>query len=133
LCSLARGLVQPASAFKRFLTVAWLVIGAGIGEEVFFRGYIQSRLNEAFGRPFRLWGVQFGAGLVVSSVLFGFVHALNSVDYFHGQFTFAWGFGVAAFGTGLIYGCLREIGGSVVPGVVTHSILDVLARVPWGV
>jgi len=112
------------------LTVAWLVIGAAIGEEVFFRGYIQSRLNEVFGRPFRLGGIQFGAGLFVSSALFGFVHALNSVDYFQGRFTFAWGFGVAALGTGLVFGFLREIGGSLVPAVVSHSILDVLARVP---
>jgi membrane protease YdiL (CAAX protease family) len=116
--------------FHTLLTVAWLVVGAGIGEEVFYRGYVQSRLNEVFGRPFHLWGVEFGAGLFVSSVLFGFLHASNSVDYFHGRFTFAWGFGVAAFGTGLLYGCLREINGSIVPGAVTHSILDVLARVP---
>jgi membrane protease YdiL (CAAX protease family) len=83
-----------------------------------------------FGRPVRLWGVQFGAGLLVSSVLFGFLHTLNSVDYFHGRFTFAWGYGVAAFGVGLIYGCLREASGGVLAEAVTHSILDVLARVP---
>jgi membrane protease YdiL (CAAX protease family) len=112
------------------LTVTWPVIGAGIGEEVFYRGYIQSRVNEAFGRPFCFWGVQYGAGLLVSSVLFGFLHALNSVDYFHGRFTFAWGFGVAALGTGLLFRCLRESSGSVVAGVVAHSVLDVLARVP---
>jgi membrane protease YdiL (CAAX protease family) len=113
-----------------FLAVLWLVVGAGIGEEVFYRGYIQSRINEVFGRPFRLWGIQFGAGLLVSSGLFGFLHALNSVDYFAGRYTFAWGYSLAAFGVGLLYGCLREISGSVLPGAVTHSILDVLARVP---
>jgi membrane protease YdiL (CAAX protease family) len=112
------------------LTMLWLVIGAGIGEEAFYRGYIQSRVNEAFGRPFRLWGIQFGAGLLVSSVLFGFLHTLNSVDYFHGRFTFAWGYGIATFGVGLLYGCLREVSGSILPGAVTHSLLDVLARVP---
>src|SRR6185436_12936637 len=53
------------------LTVSWLVIGAGIGEEVFYRGYIQSRINESFGRPFQLGGLQFGAGLLISSLLFG--------------------------------------------------------------
>jgi membrane protease YdiL (CAAX protease family) len=112
------------------LTVLWLVFGAGCGEEVFFRGYIQSRVNAAFGRPFRFLGVQFGVGLLLSSVLFGFLHALNSVDYFHGQFTFAWGFGIATFCMGLLYGCLRESTGSIVAGVVTHSILDVLVIVP---
>jgi membrane protease YdiL (CAAX protease family) len=112
------------------LTVIWLVVGAGFGEEVFYRGYVQSRVNEVFGRPLRLGGVQYGAGLLVSSALFGFLHALNSVDYFQGRFTFAWGYGVAAFGIGLLYGCLREISGSVVAGAVAHSVFDVVARVP---
>jgi membrane protease YdiL (CAAX protease family) len=112
------------------LMVMWLVVGAGIGEEVFYRGYVQSRVNEVFGRPLRLGGVQFGAGLLVSSALFGLLHALNSVDYFQGRFTFAWGYGVAALGAGLLYGCLREVSGSVVAGAVTHSVFDVLVRVP---
>ena len=112
------------------LTVLWLAVGAGCGEEVFYRGYIQSRVNEEFGRPWRLFGVQFGAGLVVSSILFGFLHALNSVDYFQGRFTFAWGFGIANICTGLLYGFLRESSGTVVAPVVTHATLDVLVIVP---
>ncbi len=125
---LARHYQRPLT--HTLLTVMWLVVGAGIGEEVFYRGYIQSRVNQAFGRPFRFWGVQFGAGLLVSSVLFGFLHALNTVDYFHGRFTFAWGFGLSALSTGLLFGSLRETTGSIVAGAVTHSVLDVLARVP---
>src|SRR5262249_39610697 len=86
------------------LVACWLTIGAGCGEEVFYRGYVQSRLNEVFGRPFRVLGLRFGVGLLVSSVLFGFLHALNSVDYFQGRFTFAWGFGVATIPMGVLYG-----------------------------
>ena len=82
------------------LTVSWLIVGASPGEEVFYRGYIQLRINEAFPCPFHFGGVQFGAGLLVSSILFGFLHPLNSVDYFHGRFTFAWGFALTALGTG---------------------------------
>jgi membrane protease YdiL (CAAX protease family) len=52
------------------------------------------------------------------------------VDYFDGRFTFAWGYGIATFGIGSLYGCLREASGSIVAGAVTHSLLDVLARVP---
>ncbi|MCI0745537.1 MAG: CPBP family intramembrane metalloprotease [Verrucomicrobia subdivision 3 bacterium] len=110
------------------LTTLWLVVGAGVGEEMFYRGYVQSRINEAFGRPFRIKGLQFGVGLLLSTLLFGFLHALNSVDYFHGRWTFAWGFGIAALGTGAIFGWLRERTGSIIAGAVAHSILDVLAR-----
>jgi membrane protease YdiL (CAAX protease family) len=77
-----------------------------------------------------LFGLQFGVGLLVSSLLFGFVHALNTVDYFAGRYTFAWGFGAATVGAGLLYGCLRESTGSVVAGAVAHAIVDVLVIVP---
>jgi hypothetical protein len=40
----------------------------GFGEEIFFRGYIQSRVDQAFGLPFRLLGFEFGPGLLVSSL-----------------------------------------------------------------
>jgi membrane protease YdiL (CAAX protease family) len=112
------------------LTTMWLVVGAGIGEEVFFRGYIQSRVNEAFGRPLRLRKIQLGLGVVVSSLLFGFTHALNTVDYFQGRFSFAWGFGIATFGAGLLFGVLRESTGNIWAGAVAHAILDVAARIP---
>jgi membrane protease YdiL (CAAX protease family) len=112
------------------LTCLWLIIGAGCGEEIFYRGYIQSRINETFGRPFRLSQVQFGFGLFMSAFLFGFLHTLNSVDYFQHRFTFAWGFGLANIATGLLYGILRETSGSVLTGIVTHAILDVLVIIP---
>jgi membrane protease YdiL (CAAX protease family) len=112
------------------LTVLWLAVGAGCGEELLYRGYIQSRVNESFGRPFRVLGIQFGMGLLVSSLLFGFLHALNSVDYFQGRFTFAWGFGIANIFTGLLYGCLRETTGGILAPVVTHATLDVLVIIP---
>ena len=111
-------------------TVGWLFVGAGFGEEIFFRGYIQTRVNQAFGRPFRLAGINFGFGVLVSSLLFGFLHALNSVDYFHGNFNFAWWYGVQSVFVGLFYGCLRETTGSIVTGGVTHGLTDVLAHVP---
>ncbi len=112
------------------LKVLWLLVGAACGEEIFYRGYIQSRVNGAFGRPFGFLGVQFGVGLLVASLLFGFLHTLNTVDYFNLHFTFAWGFGLASMGAGFLYGCLREITGSVVAGVVTHAMLDILVIIP---
>jgi uncharacterized protein len=112
------------------LMVLWTVFGAGLGEEIFFRGYIQSRVDLAWEKPFRFAAVNFGAGLIVSSLLFGFIHALNTVDYFHGRWHFAWGYGLQSVFVGLYYGVLRERTGGVWAGAVTHSIVDVLARLP---
>src|SRR5258706_5285938 len=71
-----------------WLTTVWLFFGAGFGEEIFFRGYIQSRIDQAFGFPFHFLGFNFGPGLLISPLLFGFLHVLNTVDYFHGHFDF---------------------------------------------
>ena len=70
---------------KELLTVAWIVIGSAIGEEVFFRGYVQSRLNGVFGKPWKLVGVEYGPGLLLAAMLFGFVHLLGPFDYFGGR------------------------------------------------
>ncbi|HWX22061.1 MAG TPA: CPBP family intramembrane glutamic endopeptidase [Candidatus Binatia bacterium] len=108
----------------------WLFFGAGFGEEIFFRGYIQSRIDQAFGFPFRLLGVEFGPGLLISSLLFGLVHALNTVDYFGGRFDFGWSYGLQNVFTGLFFGCIRARTGSVLPGAIVHGLQDAFARIP---
>ena len=110
-----------------WLTSLWLFFGAGVGEEVFYRGYIQSRVDLAFGRPWRLLGFQFGVGLFVSSLLFGLVHALNTVDYFHGRFDFGWSMGIQSVVVGLFYGLVRSKTNSVIPGAVMHGLSDIFA------
>jgi membrane protease YdiL (CAAX protease family) len=110
------------------LTELWLLLGAGLGEEIFFRGYIQSRINQAFGRPWHVLNIDFGLGLIVSSLLFGFIHVLNTVDCFTGRRDFAWWWGLPSFVSGLFYGVMRERTGSIVAGGVHHGLVDVLAR-----
>ncbi len=117
--------LQPA-----LLTVAWNFVCAGFGEEIFFRGYIQSRVNRAFGRPYSLLGMNFGAGLIVSALFFGLIHALNTVDYFEGRYTFAIWYGLQNIGVGLYYGALRERTNSILAGGICHGLIDVLARLP---
>lgn len=107
------------------LHMGWRLIGAALGEEVFFRGYVQSRLNEAFGRPWQVLGTRFGVGLVVASLLFGLIHALNPVDYFAGSFHFAWWHGLTT--AVAPFGWLRERTGSVGAAVVLHALLDLAA------
>lgn len=112
------------------LVVLWLFFGAGFGEEIFYRGYFQSRVDEAWGRPWRLGGFEFGAGLLVSSLLFGLVHGLNTVDYFHGRFDFGWLMGISSIFVGLYFGLLRARTGSILPGAILHGLTDILMRLP---
>lgn len=110
-----------------WLTPVWLFFGAGVGEEVFYRGYIQSRVDQAFGRPGRLLGFQFGMGLFVSSLLFGLVHALNTVDYFHGRFDFGWSMGLQSVVVGVFFGLIRSKTDSVIPSSIMHGLSDIFA------
>jgi membrane protease YdiL (CAAX protease family) len=106
-----------------------LLVGAGVGEEVFFRGYVQSRLNEAFGRPWRCFGVDFGPGLFGATLLFGLIHVLNGIDYFAEIYRPMWWHGLATAST-LFYGFVRERYGSVLPPAIVHGLADLLVRMP---
>jgi membrane protease YdiL (CAAX protease family) len=70
------------------------------------------------------------AGLMVSSLLFGFIHALNTVDYFAGRFDFAWRWMLTNFASGLFFGLLRDKTRSILPGAIIHGLSDVLAQIP---
>jgi membrane protease YdiL (CAAX protease family) len=101
-------------------TTLWLFFAAGFGEQIFYRGYIQSRVTEVFGKHC--------PGILVSSLLFGLLHAPNTVDYFRGRWDFAWWYARQSFFIGLFYGVLRARTGNVLPAAIAHGLGDVLAR-----
>jgi len=59
--------------------VAFILIQLGLialPEEHFFRGYLQSRLDVMWGKPWRLMGVQVGWGLIAASAAFALLHPI---------------------------------------------------------
>jgi len=93
-----------------------ILIFVGFLEEFFFRGYLQSRLNDAFGRPYEFAGIAFGAGLFVSAVIFGLLHPLTSPE------GIPWPWAVWTAAGGLLFGILREKSGSVVAPAIAHGL-----------
>ncbi|HEY7654666.1 MAG TPA: type II CAAX endopeptidase family protein [Methylomirabilota bacterium] len=93
----ARGL---ASASATGLLLAVLVIGvlAPLGEELFFRGYMLTRLREAW---------RAGPAILVTALAFGLVHG----EAVHG---------VLAAGIGLYLGFVVERSASVLPALICH-------------
>jgi membrane protease YdiL (CAAX protease family) len=112
------------------LEALWLFVGAGFGEEVFFRGYVQSHVDLAFGRTWSLFGTPLGPGILMSAALFGMIHVLNPVDYFQGRFNFAWWWFPREFAAGLVMGCIRSRTGSVLPCAVIHGLGDIIGTLP---
>lgn len=109
-------------------TVVWQLIFSGFGEEFAFRGYFQSRLNQAFGRPVRLFGIQFGAGLIIASLLFGLWHVENTYDPAIGFSSLAWGWALWTFVAGLFFGVLREKTGTLVAPGLAHGLPDAVGE-----
>lgn len=104
-------------------SVLYRLFYAALGEEVFFRGYVQSRLNEAFGRPYRLLGVPCGSGMTIAALLFGMAHVLSPAQ------PFQWGWGLWTAVIGLVFGYLREKSGSVLAPTVAHGVLIAVAAI----
>jgi len=106
--------------------IVYFYLLVGPGEEILFRGYFQSRLNEAFGRPFTFFGIQWGWGLLIASILFGFWHVLNpsTFNLFLGNYNLMWPHGLWTVFLGLILGIIREKTGSITSPAILHSIVN---------
>jgi len=89
-----------ATATPLTLALAVLVIGglAPVGEELFFRGFMLSRLRQ-------VW--RAGPAIVVTALAFGLIHG-------------EWVHGLLATGIGLYLGLVTARSGSVIPAVICH-------------
>ncbi len=128
LLPIVLGLVLNRSPLTVASTVFWQLIVSGFGEEIRYRGYYQSRVNREFGTPYRLMGICFGPGLIVSSILFGLVHATQMFNPLIGQYDFAWPWMLFTLAGGCFFGLLREKTGDVVACTIAHGGLDAVGE-----
>lgn len=116
-------ILLPAASFAERLgsALAALVFFygfVGLGEEIIFRGYLQARLNTAFGRPLQFFGVRWGWGGLIAVLFFGLWHwgpILAAPAWPHMLWTLA---------AGLIFGLAWEKSESVLAPAVLHGIMD---------
>lgn len=112
--------------------LVFYVLFLGLGEELLFRGYIQSRLNAAWGRPFRFYGVNLGWGIVLASALFGLMHVIDLGAVVSGGWKPQWWWGFWTFFGGLVLGFVREKTGSIMAPAILHGLPQALAAVFMG-
>lgn len=109
-----------------FLTYAIFV---GFGEEILYRGYAHSRLNEAFGTPFRFAGVAFGWGTILAAGVFGLTH-VGILRWILGSSTeVTWAWGVWTFFGGLVFAYVRERSGGILAPALLHGLPQAIAMV----
>jgi len=126
---LARGL-QPPTTRDVVLGAIWSYIFIGFAEELFFRGYVQSRLNEVFAKKYRrfLWvDAEWSQGTLIAAIFFfGIPHLLNEVNPFIGRYAitpFTVIMTLSASFMGTVWGVIREKTGFILIPTVIHGSL----------
>ncbi|MCX7783284.1 MAG: CPBP family intramembrane metalloprotease [Meiothermus sp.] len=107
-----------------FVTFALLV---GFGEEILYRGFIQSRLNQGFGKPYRWYGVPWGWGALMTALIFGLTHTGIFAFLLWGTHSLTWPWGLWTFFAGLVLGFVREKTGSMVAPAILHGLPQAVA------
>lgn len=99
-----RNALSGAVGPELFLAVVVIGVLAGTAEEIFFRGYMQTRLGQRL-RP--------SVAVLVTSVAFGLLH----LEWIHA---------ILAFALGLYLGWVTELAGSALPAIACHVINNAL-------
>lgn len=104
--------VWPSEPLK---LIGYHLFFVAIPEEFFYRGYLQTRLDEVFPRPWRVLGAELGPGWLITCVLFAFGHSLVQFQWWH----------FAIFFPSLVFGWMRARTGGIVAGAFFHAWANV--------
>ncbi len=96
------------------LLLLYHLLCVAMPEEVFYRGYMQSRLGAAFSWKVNLLGGRVGFAWVYTALLFAAGHYVISLRPES----------LATFAPGLLFGWLRERTGSVVASTLFHALCN---------
>lgn len=108
--------IQLSYSWMLTMLLTQLILVA-VPEEFFFRGYLQERLHQAWGREgIQVLGLPLTWGIVVSSVLFALVHLISNLNVTR----------LAVFFPSLLFGALRERTGGISASVLYHAACNLL-------
>ncbi|MEO6418318.1 MAG: myxosortase MrtC [Polyangiaceae bacterium] len=88
-------------------------------EEAFYRGYLQTRLGDAFPQRWRFLGAEVGPAILFTSAIF----ALGHLATIHNPAR------LAVFFPALLFGWLRARTGGVGAGIAFHALCNVFSEV----
>lgn len=108
----------PNDLLTSVLTQVFVV---ALAEEIYFRGYLQERLTRIWPPAKKLFGVPFGAAIIVASFVFALGHVIGEyrIDRF------------GPFFPGLVFGLLRARTGTIVGSIAFHAYCNILGEVLW--
>ena len=104
-----------------FLIQLFLV---GLPEEIFYRGYLQSRLDGLVGQDRVIFGVPFNlTSALLCSALFALAHIVTVPNL--GR--------LAVFFPSVLFGWMRRAYHDTLPPAIFHAICNVIAQLIWGI
>ena len=107
--------VKPGEAVNEVLGQLFVI---ALPEEAFYRGYLQTRLDDAWPAGVRLLGARVGAGWLVAAAIF----ALGHVATVHVPTR------LAVFFPALLFGWLRARTGGIGASVTFHMLCNVYSQ-----
>jgi uncharacterized protein len=102
-----------------WMQVAAQLVVVALPEELFFRGYVQGRLEEALPPRWTLLGARVGWAWILGAALFGIGHFLVT---FEPQM-------LSRFFPGLVFGWMFARTRSILPGTIFHAACNLLMAV----
>ncbi len=154
--SIALGVAKSAglSLLGITLNVVFFMVFVGLVEEAYFRGYMQSKLNEVFEKRwrrlvFKAWRVDYGVGLLLASAVFALIHVVNYWNPITSRWEPTWWMPIhilGCFAFGCLAGAVREasdiyVSASLHGGIMTaytfllyytsESILNITLFTSW--
>jgi len=100
--------VRPIFSNCKLIDLAFISLLAGLGEELFFRGWLQRLLTDKLG----LW-----LGLMLASLIFGFMHSISKEYVLYAALT------------GVYLGLIYQVSGNLYIVIAIHALYDFIALV----
>lgn len=104
------------SSIWMMYTLTQLILVA-FPEEFFFRGYLQTEFQKRFPTENRIFGIQFGRGLIYLSLLFAISHSLITLQWWH----------IFIFFPALVFSWLKEKTGAIWASMLFHFVCNMFA------
>lgn len=103
------------------LLVLTQVLAVALPEELFFRGYLQRRMELIWPASRRIFGAPFGRAILSASVVFALAH-------FVGEYRID---RLGPFFPALLFGLLRTRTNGILAPVVYHAFCNILSDILW--
>ncbi len=95
---------------------------AGLPEETFYRGFVQELFNRDFGKKWKLFGIQFGPSIFLTSFLFAIGHYIIIPHPFR----------LAVFFPSLLFGLMKEKTQNITLPFLFHAIANIYSGILEG-